>query len=238
MKKTLLFLLLNAMVIIQTQASGMIRMGGDPGYIMGHSADIKAFYKGFSVPISGIYSEIYYNTAFIITLQYSRLTGKSGFDLNWKDPLTSSNKSVRVNTDDTYHTPVFATGFDFTFPFNWQDENRSFLKLFLPYIGLDLNYYFPILNRKTDLQAGVIPDVLYDSYKNQNRFLIPTIGASARIGTRIILSDKAKLNLKIQYSYMIPESTLEKLYLNHYISISLGFEYRIYTPPMAKKGSK
>lgn len=229
------FILLIALSSPFSIHSSLIKVGTDPGYIFAYHEDAKTFFKGFALPFIVRYAPSEYGLSFVGTCQYNFLQGHYDSSISWTDPLTLENKQHFLSAQDTYHVSLLATGFDYTFRFNWQDEQRKFLKYFLPYLGADLSFFFPVISRESDLKEGQIPGLFYNTYKSHNRLLTPTIGMSARLGTKILMSERDRLNLKVQYAILVPEQTIRKLYLNHFLSISLGYERRLLTPRITQK---
>lgn len=227
MKKELLLLQLLMAVILSTQLFSALRIEGTPGYILAYQSEKKAFCPGFNLPFRVKYSEIDSPIALAISLQYTFVYNRYSYLFTWLDPLTSLDSSHSINAQDYYHIAILGTGFEYNLPLNWQKNDTKGLKYFYPYIGFDMNFYFLGIYRKTDLKEGIIPDYLFQEYKTHFQKLIPTIGATARAGTRIKISRKDFMNIMVQYAVLIPEKTTSKLYVNHLIQFNIGYETRM-----------
>ena len=204
-----------------------LRIEEDAGYLLAYQSDYKLFCPGFNIPIRLKYSDIDNPLSLVISLQYTYIYSKYSYPLTWTDPLTSLDSSLSINALDYYHIATLGMGLDYNLKVNWQANDTKALKYFYPYIGADLNFYFLGIYRETDVKSGTIPDYLFEEYRNQFRGLTPTIGATARLGTRIRMGKKDFLNLMAQYSVLIPEESTKKLYVNHFIQFHIGYERQI-----------
>lgn len=177
---------------------------------------------GVSVPV---YFKFYQSKNFVYTflMSYGFNYVPFQFDVNWFDPVSYSTQSASFDTKYYYHTIVFGPGFEYFFKFNWQKEDRKYLKYLHPYVGTTFNFNFILIGQNYTKLSGSLPTYLEDKYASQIASLPPTIGCSLYAGTKIAVK-KRFIDVKLQYSVLIPESKTSAQFINHFLQIFVGFE--------------
>ena len=174
-----------------------------------------------------------------LKLSYARQHAADHFTVRWYDSLTTTTDSAALSAERTWTGLTFGPYIEKYFTFNWQTDDRKFLKNLFPYLGAGLDFHFIVQSSSYSPPTGApLPGYLSGTYGSGTQLLPPTFGATLRIGSKVRLSPSGFLDLFGQYSALIPEETRKGKYLNHHVFVGIGYEQEIVLKPSEGKKEK